>query len=57
MLYRNPHIREKVLYGSDYQMTVQAGHFRTILADFTTTLGTDLIKLMSTDIVRRFPGL
>jgi len=54
LLKRNDRLRDRVLFGSDYYMTVKAGHFRTILADFTSALGQDLIRQMATVNVRRF---
>ena len=57
LLERNPRLRERTLFGSDYYMVVKAGHFRTILADFTAAVGEDLLHSLADDNARTFLGL
>ena len=57
LLLRNPRLQERVLFGSDYFMVVKEGHFRTILADFTTAMGEDLMRKMACDNPRVFLGV
>ena len=57
LLLRNPRLRERVLYGSDYFMVVKEGHFRTMLAEFTTAMGEDLMVQMNRKNPSGFLGI
>ncbi len=57
LLLRNPRLRERVLYGSDYFMVVKEGHFRTMLAEFTTAMGEELMTQLNRRNPAEFLGL
>ncbi len=47
LMEHNELLRQRVLYGSDYYMTVREGHFRNIRASFFHIMGDELIRQIS----------
>jgi predicted TIM-barrel fold metal-dependent hydrolase len=57
MILDNKLIRERVLYGTDHFMILNEGSFRSIVSNFKTTMGDDIMNQISRINARKFLNL